>query len=63
LPREKLERLLEPSFEIAGARVAARTWSLFSARQIVRAQGGELGAFSEPGGETGFVITLPSRSE
>jgi signal transduction histidine kinase len=58
LPREKLERLFEPCFEIAGARVAARTWSLFSARQVVRAQGGDVRAFSEPGGETGFAITL-----
>ena len=58
VPPEKLERLLEPSFEIAGARVAARTWSLFSARQIVRAQGGDVRAFSEPGGEIGFAITL-----
>jgi signal transduction histidine kinase len=63
LPRERLERLLEPSFEVAGGRVAARTWSLFSARQIVRAQGGDLQAFSEPGGETGFLVTLPLPSE
>lgn len=63
LPAERLERLLEPSFEIAGGRVAARTWSLFSARQIVRAQGGEVRAFSEPGGETGFVVTLPAPAE
>jgi signal transduction histidine kinase len=63
VPREKLERLLEPSFEIAGARVAARTWSLFSARQVVRAQGGDVRAFSEPEGETGFVIAFPAPSE
>jgi signal transduction histidine kinase len=63
LPRERLERLLEPSFEVAGGRVAARTWSLFSARQIVRAQGGDVRAFSEPGGETGFLLTLPLPSE
>jgi signal transduction histidine kinase len=63
MPREKLERLLEPSFEIAGARVAARTWSLFSARELVRAQGGEVRAFSDPGGETGFVVRLPLPNE
>jgi signal transduction histidine kinase len=63
LPRERLERLLEPSFEVAGGRVAARTWSLFSARQIVRAEGGDVRAFSEPGGETGFLVTLPLPSE
>jgi signal transduction histidine kinase len=57
---DELERLLEPSFEVAGGRVAARTWSLFSARQIVQAQGGEVRAFSETdGGETGFIVTLP----
>jgi signal transduction histidine kinase len=63
LPREKLERLLEPSFEVAGARVAGRNWSLFSARQIVRAQGGDVSAFSDPSGETGFLVTLPGIAE
>jgi signal transduction histidine kinase len=62
-PKERLDRLLEPMFEVAGARVAARTWSLFSARQVVRAEGGEVRAFSEPGGETGFAVTLPVPDE
>jgi signal transduction histidine kinase len=63
VPREQLERLLEPSFEIAGALFAARTWSLFSARQIVRSQGGEVRVFSEPLGETGFLVSLPLPNE
>jgi signal transduction histidine kinase len=59
IPPDRLEQLFQPSFEIARKRVEARNWSLFSARQVVRDQGGDVTAFSEPGGNNGFVVELP----
>lgn len=58
VPPEQLERLFQPSFEIARQRMEARNWSLFSARQVVRDQGGDVSAFSAPGKKNGFVIEL-----
>ena len=59
VPVDVLKKLFEPSFEISNQRVEARNWSLFSARQVIGDQGGELEAFSEPEGDTGFLIRLP----
>jgi signal transduction histidine kinase len=40
--------------------VEARNWGLFSARQMVRAHGGEILIRSEPGSGTEVTITLPA---
>jgi signal transduction histidine kinase/pSer/pThr/pTyr-binding forkhead associated (FHA) protein len=59
LSPDELERLFHPSFEVAKKRVEARNWSLFSARQVLRDQGGDVSAFSDSGEGNGFVVTLP----
>ena len=55
---ERLRNLFQPQFEIADGRVSMGNWSLFSARQLVRAQGGEMTV--EQNGQTiVFTISLP----
>ncbi len=48
-------------FQIAEGRISAGNWSLFTARQVVQEQGGEIRVSSEPGKGTAFVVSLPSK--
>jgi len=57
--REGLARLFDPGFQIAKGRIATGNWSLFTARQVIRGQGGEIRVSSAPGKGTSFVVSLP----
>jgi len=57
--REGLARLFDPGFQIAKGRIATGNWSLFTARQVIRDQGGEIRVSSVPGKGTSFVVSLP----
>jgi signal transduction histidine kinase len=59
LSEESLSRLFDPGFQIAKGRVAAGNWTLFSARQAIRDQGGEIDVSSVIGKGTTFVVSLP----
>ena len=59
IAREQLSRLFEPSFEVAGGRVAATNWGLFVCRTIVVEHGGRLEIESTEGKGTTARIALP----
>ena len=59
LSEESLSRLFDPGFQIAKGRVAAGNWTLFSAREAIRDQGGEIDVSSVIGKGTTFVVSLP----
>jgi signal transduction histidine kinase len=61
MPPEDVARLFDPAFQIAEGRISAGNWSLFTARQVVQEQGGEILVSSEPGKGTTFVVSLPSK--
>ena len=61
LAPDRLRNLFQPQFEIAEGRVSMGNWSLFSARQVVRAEGGEM-AVEQSGHTIVFTITLPVES-
>ena len=61
LATDRLRNLFQPQFEIAEGRVSMGNWSLFSARQVVRAEGGEM-AVEQSGHTIVFTITLPVES-
>ncbi len=60
IPADQLRSIFSPGFTTRGERVEARNWGLFSARQMVRAHGGEIVIRSEPGSGTEVTITLPA---
>ncbi|HSB18127.1 MAG TPA: ATP-binding protein [Bryobacteraceae bacterium] len=55
------EQIFDPAFRVVEGRVAAGNWGLFSARQIIREQGGEIAIDSEEGRGTTLLVTLPGR--
>ncbi|MCP5111300.1 MAG: FHA domain-containing protein [bacterium] len=59
IPAEELSRIFEPGFRVDQDRVAAGNWSLFSARQIVREQDGDIRVSSEVNEGTTIVVSLP----
>jgi signal transduction histidine kinase len=59
IPTEELSQIFEPGFRVDHHRVAAGNWSLFSSRQIVREQGGDIRVSSAVGQGTTIVVTLP----
>jgi signal transduction histidine kinase len=60
IPPDELARLFDPGFQIAEGRVSTGNWSLFTARQVIQEQGGEIRVSSEIGKGTTFLVTLPS---
>ncbi len=60
IPPDELARLFDPGFQIAEGRVSTGNWSLFTARQVIQEQGGEIRVSSEIGRGTTFLVTLPS---
>ena len=59
MPPEELAHIFEPGFRVSHDRVAVGNWSLFSSRQIVREQGGDIRISSEVGKGTIIVVSLP----
>jgi signal transduction histidine kinase len=58
---EELGRIFVPGFRVVEGRMATGNWSLFSARQMIREQGGDIRIASEHGKGTTVVISLPSQ--
>jgi signal transduction histidine kinase len=56
---EELAHVFEPGFQVHHGRVMTGNWSLFSSRQIVRQQGGDIRLSSEPKKGTTVVVSLP----
>ena len=57
-PADCLENLFQPQFEVAEGRVSMGNWSLFSARQLMRAEGGEMTVGRDEHAIV-FTVTLP----
>ncbi|MBI1354305.1 MAG: hypothetical protein GC160_08160 [Acidobacteria bacterium] len=51
--------LFEPAFHVRDGKVVGGHWGLFTARQAVREQGGDIAVRSEPGKGSEVVVTLP----
>jgi signal transduction histidine kinase len=51
--------IFDPSFKVAGGRVASGNWSLFNSRQIVYEHGGDIHLETEQGQGTAVRVTLP----
>jgi len=62
LSSEDARHLFDPRFEIVEGRVSAGNWSLFTARQVIQQQGGEIRVSSELDKGTTFVVIIPSKS-
>ena len=62
LSAEDLASFFEPRFQTTGDRIVAGNWSLFSARQTIREQGGEVRVASAGGKAMEIAITLPCQS-
>ena len=54
-----LRTLFEPSFEVRNGKVVSGHWGLFTAREAVREQGGDISVQSEPGRGLEVTVTLP----
>lgn len=59
MPSEQVDTLFEPSFKVAGNRVASGNWSLFNARQIVYEHGGAITVETAEGAGTSMHVVLP----
>lgn len=59
LSERELARVFDPKFEVARGRVTTGNWSLFTARQLIRDQGGEINISSQEDGQTTISVTLP----
>jgi two-component system NtrC family sensor kinase len=57
---EQVESIFDPSFKIAGNRIASGNWSLFNSRQIVYEHGGEISVETAEGKGTAVHVTLPA---
>ncbi len=55
----ELPGIFDPGFKVAGKRVRAGNWSMFTSRQIVREHGGDIRITSNPGDGTSVLVTLP----
>lgn len=60
IPADQLAHIFNPGFTVTGARVGARNWGLFTARQIVLGHGGDISIQSTPGEGTTVRVTLPA---
>jgi signal transduction histidine kinase len=63
LDPKELKGIFDPTFRVAGVRVAAANWSMFSSRQIIREHGGDIKIDSGAGKGTTVTVTLPALSE
>jgi signal transduction histidine kinase len=59
----EIDTLFEPVFKVEGKRMASGNWSLFSARQMLRAEGGNIDVEGPPSGGKRFRVTLPVSRE
>jgi two-component system C4-dicarboxylate transport sensor histidine kinase DctB len=60
LSERELARIFDPKFEVARGRVTTGNWSLFTARQLIRDQGGEINISSREDGQIKIFVTLPA---
>ncbi|HSF14540.1 MAG TPA: GAF domain-containing protein [Vicinamibacteria bacterium] len=58
---DQVTRLFNPVFQIADGRISTGDWSLFTARQFVQKQGGEIRVHSQLGKGSTFVVSVPSK--
>jgi signal transduction histidine kinase len=56
---EQADNMFDPSFKVAGNRVASGNWSLFNARQIVYEHGGAITVETAEGTGTSVHVVLP----
>lgn len=59
IPSEEVALIFDPTFREADGRVKSGNWSMFNARQIVRAHQGEIRMESQPGQGSTVTISLP----
>ena len=60
LSADRIRTIFEPEFRVAGGRIAAGNWSMFSSRQIVREHGGDILIASREGEGTRVTVVLPA---
>ncbi|HXV59722.1 MAG TPA: ATP-binding protein [Vicinamibacteria bacterium] len=58
---DQVTRLFNPAFQIADGRISTGDWGLFTARQVVQKQGGEIRVHSQLGKGSTFVVSVPSK--
>ncbi len=59
IPPEEVRVIFDPTFREADGRVKSGNWSMFNARQIIRAHQGEISLESTPGVGSTVTISLP----
>ncbi len=59
ISQEDLAAAFEPGFQVRGTRVTSGNWGLFSARQIIREHGGDIGIERLPNGGRQTKVSLP----
>lgn len=59
IPAEEVNSIFDPTFRESDGRVKSGNWSMFNARQIVRAHQGEIRLESQPGVGSTVTISLP----
>jgi signal transduction histidine kinase len=59
IPPEEVDLIFDPTFREADGRVKSGNWSMFNARQIIRAHQGEIKMESQPGVGSTVTISLP----
>jgi len=59
IPAERLAHIFDPRFEVADGRVSTGNWSLFTSRQYMKEEGGDIRIQSEEGRATTVWLTLP----
>lgn len=62
MPAEEMSRMFDLHFRASDGRMSAANWSLFSCRQIIQEQGGELRITSSAGEGTTLTVVLPAAS-
>ncbi len=62
LPASEIGKLFDPTFEVKDRRIAAGNWDLFTARQMIIENGGDIRGTSTETGGIVFVMTLPAGS-
>lgn len=59
IARADLAHIFDPGFRASGGRIAAGNWSMFSTRQLVRENGGDIQIYSQEGEGTTVTVSLP----
>ena len=59
LSEEEVAQIFDPAFRVKERRVGTGNWSLFSSRNLIRENGGDIVIESTPGQGTEVRVTLP----